>query len=638
MKKHIILLLSLLTAFVLAIQPAKLPKAMGLSSFESEDELRRVASIFAQRSKDFYFAYRDNNVAESLAPSLDSKGNVTQTNTQIQGIDEADTLKSDGEHVYTLFENVIRMYKIEGDTLKLVKSVKYDYEKMNAYALLLVDDQLVVLATSGGWWFRPYTDFGPESNEDEVKPDPGVSDPSYPGDGSNLAEPEPTEPSTGVDGDKPVDDEPIDVVKPDGDDIIDIMPIMPPGPMQPFTHHVMILDKTTLLNEHHLEIEGYMIGSRLNGTTLILVTSKGNWVAEEDIKNLEAKDVLPKITLDGEEFAFNVKDIQYINSPESLNMLTITKFDLSDLSSSFKHLMMDAHTMYMNHETLLLASTVYTYNERTLWSSEKTHIYSLNYTNELTLTASTSLNGHLLNQFALDEYEGVVRIALTVWGEKTSNAVYTLDADLKVLDSIQNLAPTESIYSVRFVQDRAYVVTFEQIDPFFVIDLSTPSDIKVLGELKIPGYSTYLHPIADHLILGFGRDVKVESDGRLTNGALKLSLFDVSQASNPVEKQNLLIGDAYSWGDIAYDHKALMVNPNKQLLGFFVNGNSVISSDGREEYKMNSTYYLISVANESVKLYDEISVDEAYTLKAIMVNDALHLLLPSGRVITQVYP
>ncbi|MBS3987833.1 MAG: beta-propeller domain-containing protein, partial [Erysipelothrix sp.] len=167
---------------------------------------------------------------------------------------------------------------------------------------------------------------------------------------------------------------------------------------------------------------------------------------------------------------------------------------------------------------------------------------------------------------------------------------------------------------------------------------STPSNIKVLGELKIPGYSTYLHPISDHLILGFGRDVKVESDGRLTNGAMKLSLFDVSQASNPIEKQNLLIGDAFSWGDIAYDHKALMVNPNKQLLGFFVSGNSVISSDGREEYKMSSTYYLISVANESVKLYDEISIDDAYTLKAIMVNDALHLLLPSGRVITQVYP
>jgi uncharacterized secreted protein with C-terminal beta-propeller domain len=171
-----------------------------------------------------------------------------------------------------------------------------------------------------------------------------------------------------------------------------------------------------------------------------------------------------------------------------------------------------------------------------------------------------------------------------------------------------------------------------------VIDLSTPTNIKVLGELKIPGYSTYLHPLSDTLVLGFGRDVKVEPDGRLINGAMKLSLFDVSDESQPTEKINQLIGNEYSWGDISYDHKALMVNPQKQLLGFFVTSSVVTSVDGREDYKTLSTYYVISTANESIKIYDEINIEDTYQVKAIMVNNALHILLPNGRVVTEVYP
>ncbi len=621
MKKFIAFVIAVTTILVLALQPAQLPTASGLTSLSSVSDLRRIALALAQRDQ-HYYAYRDDSMMESLTPALDSKTNqVTQTNTQIQGIDEADTIKSDGIHVYTLFENTLRMYKIEDNTLRLVKTVKFDYEKVNLQSMFLVNDQLVVLGTTGGWWMRPYEKNIPESNNDETEPNPGVSEP--PSDGDDPV----TEP--GVDPDKPSDD--------DSNDDYRILP-MPPYNGTPLTQHVLVFDKTTLESEHTLKIEGQLIGARLNGTQMLLITSKYNWVEPNAVNTIDSKDVLPVVSFDGVEYTFDVNDIQYINQPETLNMLTITKFDLSDLTTSFKHLLMDAHTLYMNHDTILLASTTWTYNERSMWGKTTTHIYSLSYTNEVTLNASANLDGNLLNQFAMDEYKGVVRVALTVWGEKTTNSIVTLNKDLKVLDTLTGLAPTESIYSVRFVQDRAYVVTFEQIDPFFVIDLSVPSNIRVLGELKIPGYSTYLHPLSDTLVLGFGRDVKVEPDGRLINGAMKLSLFDVSNETAPIDKVNILIGSEYSWGDINYDHKALMVNPQKQLLGFFVTSSVFTSQDGREEYKNTSTYYVISTANESVKVFDEINIDDTYQVKAIMVNDALHILLPSGRVVTEVYP
>ena len=130
----------------------------------------------------------------------------------------------------------------------------------------------------------------------------------------------------------------------------------------------------------------------------------------------------------------------------------------------------------------------------------------------------------------------------------------------------------------------------------------------------------------------------VQPDGRITNGAMKLSLFDVSQEQNPIEKQMVLIGNEYAWGEISYDHKALMVNPRKQLLGFFVTSGVISMREGVEEYKSVATYYLINTANDAIKVYDEINVDNAWQLKAVMVNDALHLLLPDGKVITRVYP
>lgn len=189
--------------------------------------------------------------------------------------------------------------------------------------------------------------------------------------------------------------------------------------------------------------------------------------------------------------------------------------------------------------------------------------------------AKGSVPGTVLNQFSLDEdASGRLRIATTRsrnfnflgQSQESYSNLYILTADLKILGAVENLAPGERIYSVRFMGNRAYMVTFRQIDPLFVIDLSNPQDPKVLGELKIPGFSSYLHPYDEHTLIGLGRDVQVDVYGNTKNGGVKLSLFDVSDPSNPLEVDNYIAGESGSDSLAIHNHKAFLFSRDKNLL------------------------------------------------------------------------
>ena len=141
-----------------------------------------------------------------------------------------------------------------------------------------------------------------------------------------------------------------------------------------------------------------------------------------------------------------------------------------------------------------------------------------------------------------------------------------LDDKLQTVGVLENLAVGEQIYSARFVGDRAYLVTYKQTDPLFAIDLKDPVAPKVLGELKIPGYSTYLHPYADNLLLGFGRDTETNTSGAIINKGLKLGLFDVTNPSAPKELDSFVTGDQFSDSIALYDHKAFLASSAKNLI------------------------------------------------------------------------
>ncbi|MCX4275311.1 MAG: beta-propeller domain-containing protein, partial [Candidatus Gastranaerophilales bacterium] len=150
-----------------------------------------------------------------------------------------------------------------------------------------------------------------------------------------------------------------------------------------------------------------------------------------------------------------------------------------------------------------------------------------------------------------DEYDGNLRVATTNgYDEESENQLYILDENLKEIGKIENLAKGEKIYSVRFIGKIGYIVTFKQIDPLFVIDLSNPTAPVVKGELKIPGYSSYMHPYDETHIIGIGYNTKSNGYGGVTNANMKMSMFDVSDLENPKEMFNINIGEKYASSEI----------------------------------------------------------------------------------------
>ena len=206
--------------------------------------------------------------------------------------------------------------------------------------------------------------------------------------------------------------------------------------------------------------------------------------------------------------------------------------------------------------------------------TEKTivHKFSLN-DGKIEYLGNFEAKGTILNQFSMDEFNDNFRIATTIhrWSNEgrnvSSNNVYVFNPDLKQVGSLEELAPGETIYSVRFAGERGYIVTFKKVDPFFVIDLSSPENPKVLGNLKIPGYSNYLHPIDATHIIGVGKEAEASKQGDFAwYLGMKLAVFDVTNPENPVQMHSITIGDRGTDSAALYDHKAFLYDKEKNLL------------------------------------------------------------------------
>ena len=190
----------------------------------------------------------------------------------------------------------------------------------------------------------------------------------------------------------------------------------------------------------------------------------------------------------------------------------------------------------------------------------------------ITYLAKGEVPGILDNQFSMDEYRGNLRVATTSsvyaprYGQYTYNNVYVLDGKMSTIGSLTHIAEQETIYSTRFIGDRLYMVTFKRIDPFFVIDLSVPQSPKILGKLKIPGYSDYLHPYDATHIIGIGKETTTNDWGGVSTSGVKLALFDVHDVNNPTQLDKVQIGDAGSDSAALTDHHAFLFDREKNLL------------------------------------------------------------------------
>lgn len=249
-------------------------------------------------------------------------------------------------------------------------------------------------------------------------------------------------------------------------------------------------------------------------------------------------------------------------------LTTVSTFDVGD-----QHLGVDESVALPTSSTQqVFASKDYLYLLRSVYNNDGTSSTQISQLDLETseLLAVGEVPGRIDNQFSVDEKDGFLRISTTTgWGDNSLNNIYVLDQvdrQLDIVGKVEGLAPGERIYSTRFQGDYGFVVTFRQIDPLFALDLSDPYNPKVVGELKIPGFSEYLQVIEQgdqRLLIGIGRDADPDTGWAQ---ALKVSLFDVTDLANPVEIDNYIFEGDYSSSDALWNHKAVTYVPEQRLL------------------------------------------------------------------------
>lgn len=279
----------------------------------------------------------------------------------------------------------------------------------------------------------------------------------------------------------------------------------------------------------------------------------------------------------------------------------ITAFSLADPQeqTDSKAVFGSAGLCYVSSENIYVTETCYDTDDTGM---SRTAVRKVAYHDgQLEGAAQAKVDGMLKDSFCIDEYNGYLRLVTTITSDNgvmpisgdssaaepdSSNALYVLDGELQVTGEIRDLAPGETVYSARFMGDTGYFVTFRQVDPLFSVNLSDPASPQIIGELKIPGFSEYLHPYGEGLLLGIGMDV--DEEGVTTEG-VKLSMFDISDPGNVTEASVYVMEDMYGT-DAAYDYKAVFADVEKNLFGFRAYGGngdvySVFSYDAAEGFR-----------------------------------------------------
>lgn len=267
-------------------------------------------------------------------------------------------------------------------------------------------------------------------------------------------------------------------------------------------------------------------------------------------------------------------------------------------------------------------STENIYLERENWESGSTQTAIARFSfsqGKIKGESAGVVNGAVTDDFATNEYDGFLRVLTTQWNDSGSqtNNVYVLDQNMEIVGKIDNLAEDESIYSARFMGNTGYFVTYRQVDPLFSVDFSDPTHPKILGELKVSGFSEYLHFYGENRLLGIGWETDPETGA--TKG-LKLSMFDVSDPADVKEVDKLVIKNIdYFPGE--YNYKALTVSPEKNVIGLAassyessgtVNSYMVFSYDEKEGFLTDLTYGLQEGGNVSAEEARGVYADDTF--------------------------
>ena len=317
--------------------------------------------------------------------------------------------------------------------------------------------------------------------------------------------------------------------------------------------------------QREVSANGQYVSSRMIGDYVYVVTNEPEYEEEGEVN-------LPKVSCGGNETEIPATDIYYSDVADYYYMYTTiiavnTQNDGQE--PTYETILLGASSaLYVSLNNIYLTFPVWGTDilGREVWDSPKTSIHRIHIEGDaIEYVASGEVPGMVLNQFSMDEYDGHFRVATTTQGEATGNNVYILDMDLNISGLLENLAPGEMIYSARFMGERGYMVTFRQVDPLFVIDLSDPTNPRELGYLKVTGYSDYLHPYDENHLIGIGKETTEAGEFAWYQG-VKISLFDVSDVSNPQEIDKLEIGDRGTDSPVLWDHKAFLFDKSRNLM------------------------------------------------------------------------
>jgi inhibitor of cysteine peptidase len=489
-------------------------------------------------------SFRDNvvqapteNVGMEAGGTTTGGGSVdfSETNIQVEGVDESDIIKTDGSYIYLVRGNSVLVF----DATNPTESNKLAQIEVpgNPIEMFLHNDQLIVLAGTGNYYGGYYGNSFDRTS----------------------------------------------------------------WPMQSSQNGIFVYDVSNPSNpdlQREVKIEGDYKTARLTDDTVYLITHKNIAYGSEDAGEIES--TIPRYSnsdIPGQTNYVQAADCTEISrfGEDVYNYVSVVALDTRTGDSDVSVLVGNAANVYVSRSNIYLATTRYEYPDRPVpmprpivpFTQSQTdiafapdyhepQIYTDVFKLEMNGTsinfkAETFVPGTIINQFSMDEFDGNFRIATNTlqtgsWDESMSNYVYILNQDLKRIGSIEGIAPGERIYSTRFLGDKLYMVTFKTVDPFFVIDLSIPTNPKILGELKIPGYSDYLHPYDENHVIGFGKNAEAVGINAVRPTGLKIALFDVRDVKNPLLKSEISFGSNYSDSEILYNHKALLFDRERELL------------------------------------------------------------------------
>ncbi|MDF1498575.1 MAG: beta-propeller domain-containing protein [Patescibacteria group bacterium] len=536
-----------------------------------------------------------------------SSGNYSKTNVQIGGVDEGDIVKTDGKYIFTVTgSNVVIIDAYPAENSKEVSRIKLD---SNPNGIYINNNKLIIYGQNYSYNNEKYNDIIPKNRfnnysyikiydiTDKANP---IENKSYDFEG-NLSDSRMIGDYvyfvTSSDSYIYDTEHPVPIVFENGNllsnkdsDTRCNCPDVYYFDMNYYSYNFTSVNSINVnnlaenLNTEIYMLDGYQNNLFVSPNNLYITFNKrisGEKIHADITMEILKERIYPQLSAKDRE------RVEKIENADSDILSPVEKYKkIILLMIKYENLFTDQEENF-EQEMKKRAKERYKDISKEL---EKTVIHKIAINKgDLKYMASGEVIGSVLNQFSMDENNNYFRIATTKnrsWSsfiddeerESYSN-LYVLDENMKVVGKVEELAKGERIYSVRFMQDRAYLVTFKQTDPLFVIDLADQTNPKVMGELKVPGFSSYLHPYDNQTLIGLGREA--DEDGRVTGG-VKLSLFDVSDIANPKEIDKYVMGDRNSNSIAISEHKAFLFSKDKNLLVIPVSmkENSVIIQEG----------------------------------------------------------